>query len=153
MPTALILMTFKPVYALEIVDGLKKCEVRSYLGRLSRGDLILIYASTPIKSLIGEFICGNVYVGSYLSIIKVLKERCLPMSEENLGFIKRNYSLSRKKLILIEVLNPVKYRNYIPLSRLREVLGKGFKPPRSYLRILPGSREYRELMELREVVR
>ena len=150
----LILMSFKPLFAFEVVEGKKKCEVRTAFLPIKPKDMIMVYASTPLKSVVGEFTVGNVVIYSkYPELVSSLNKFCGKLSYDNLKFITEKYRSSRRKLVVFEVINPVKFSNYITLDTLRKYLGNTFKPPRSYVIIRTETNTYKTLISLREKYR
>lgn len=55
MQRHVLLLSIRPEYAKKIFDGTKKIELRRVRPRLEQGDLVLVYASSPIKALLGSF--------------------------------------------------------------------------------------------------
>jgi predicted transcriptional regulator len=55
MPGNILLLSVKPKYATKIFDGQKTVELRRVRTRLNRGDLVLVYVSSPRKVLMGTF--------------------------------------------------------------------------------------------------
>lgn len=56
MSDTVILLSIKPQYAEKIFKGSKTVELRRILPRqIKQGDLVLIYVSSPVKSLFGSF--------------------------------------------------------------------------------------------------
>jgi len=126
-----IVMSFKPLYAHEIISQVKDCEVRTYFGRLNNGDKVVIYSSSPEKAFIGEFTIYELYVGSYIDVCKYVERRCSLFDELNWDFIKRKYSTSRRKLVVIKISNVVKYSKPISLNEIKQYIPE-FRPPLSY---------------------
>jgi predicted transcriptional regulator len=54
-----VLLSVKPEFALKIFDGTKKYEYRRVIFK-KQIDTILVYASDPLKSVIGEFNVGEI---------------------------------------------------------------------------------------------
>ncbi len=55
MPSNILLLSIRPEYAKKIFEGNKKVELRRVRTRLNKGDLVLVYASSPQKALLGSF--------------------------------------------------------------------------------------------------
>lgn len=55
-----ILLSIKPEFALKIFDGSKKYEYRRIIFRRRDVETIVVYASDPIKKVIGEFDIGEI---------------------------------------------------------------------------------------------
>ena len=50
-----LLLSIHPEHAQNIFDGIKKVELRRVRPRLSKGDQVLVYVSSPTKALVGTF--------------------------------------------------------------------------------------------------
>ncbi len=127
-----VVMSFKPVYAHEIVDGVKDCEVRTYFSPLSSGDVVLIYSSSPEKAFIGEFVISNVITGYSKDIALYLRSKCKMFDEINWRFFNERYALSRRRLILLEIGDVIRYRRSVSLYEVRRYVTT-FRPPMSYV--------------------
>ena len=56
MPKDAIFLTIRPKYAQKILDGTKTVELRRiYPKRIDKDVLVLLYVSSPVKSLVGAF--------------------------------------------------------------------------------------------------
>ena len=126
------LMSFKPQFAEEILDGHKDCEVRTYLGAINEGDLLLVYESGPVMSITGYFTAGPSMAVKSHDLISALTRLCSKMPRDNEEFILKNYLKPSRKILIIKVMNPTKLSKPIPLNQLR---GIGITIPRSYVRI------------------
>jgi predicted transcriptional regulator len=62
MPSNILLISIRPEYASKIFDGTKKVELRRVRTRLKRGDLVLVYVSSPEKALVGSFEVEDIIV-------------------------------------------------------------------------------------------
>ena len=51
----MVLLSIKPKYADKIFNGTKTVELRRICPKVTEGDLILVYVSSPVKALVGEF--------------------------------------------------------------------------------------------------
>jgi predicted transcriptional regulator len=142
-----VLLSIKPRFAEEILAGTKRFELRAFPG-IPPGARIVLYASSPVKAIVGEFTAGRVLVGSYEDVVKAVTA----MPNHGLSDEDFNYIRNRKKTpAAIEVLNPVRYCSSIPLDELRRV---GLKnPPRSYMYLKPENRVHRAILELIERAR
>jgi predicted transcriptional regulator len=70
-----ILMSIRPKYANKIFDGTKTVELRRIKPKtLDSGDLILVYVSSPIKSLVGAFRVARVVEKPLPSLWKAVKD-------------------------------------------------------------------------------
>jgi len=55
MSKAAVLMSIKPEYAEMIFDGRKTVELRRVCPKISKGDLVLVYVSSPRMAMVGGF--------------------------------------------------------------------------------------------------
>jgi len=70
-----VLMSIRPQYAYKIFDGTKTVELRRIKPKtLSNGDLILVYVSSPVKSLVGAFKVAHVIEKPLSSLWKAVKD-------------------------------------------------------------------------------
>jgi len=125
-------MALKPHFAEEILNGHKDCEVRTYLGAINEGDLLLVYESGPVMSITGYFTAGPSMAVKSHDLISALTRLCSKMPRDNEEFILKNYLKPSRKILIIKVMNPTKLSKPIPLNQLR---GIGITIPRSYVRI------------------
>jgi len=128
----LIVMAFKPLYALKIVNGVKDCEVRTYFGNIEKNDLVLIYASSPMKAFIGIFKVLNVAVGYYDDIVNYLREDCKFFDEDNWHFVEEHYSKSWRKLMVVKIGDVKVFPREASLHEVRKYI-PSYRPPLSYV--------------------
>ena len=50
-----LLLSIRPEYAESIFGGIKRVELRRLRPKVSRGDWVLVYVSSPTKALVGTF--------------------------------------------------------------------------------------------------
>ncbi len=55
-----VLLSIKPEFALKIFDGSKKYEYRRAIFKRGEVTTVVVYASDPIKKVIGEFVIGDI---------------------------------------------------------------------------------------------
>ena len=55
-----VLLSIKPEFALKIFDGSKRYEYRRVIFRRAEVKTVVVYASDPIKKVIGEFEIGEI---------------------------------------------------------------------------------------------
>ena len=130
--TKLIVMAFKPLYALKIVNRVKDCEVRTYFGNIERNDLVLIYASSPRKAFLGIFRVLDIAVGYYDDIVSYLRKGCKFFDEDNWHFIEEHYSKSWRKLMVIKIGDVKAFPREAPLHEVRKYI-PSYRPPLSYV--------------------
>ena len=58
-----VLLSIKPEFALKIFDGSKRYEYRRVIFKREKVRTVVVYASDPIKQVIGEFDIGDIIHG------------------------------------------------------------------------------------------
>ena len=123
-----VLLSIKPEFAEKIFDGTKKFEYRRTIFKNTNIKHIVVYASSPIQKVIGEFEIGNIlyeeknnlwqqtkeYAGitedyflhyfsdrqnGYAIVIKKSQKYCIPLS------LKDNFNISPPNLLHIYYIN------------------------------------------------
>jgi predicted transcriptional regulator len=141
---SIILLAIKPKYAEEILSGMKEYELRK--GCVFKpGYRLILYVSSPIKAIVGEFTAGEVYTGSSHEVIAFIKsKRPRGISEEDIYYVTGKSC----RVSAIEVINPIKYPCRVPLSEMRRC---GLKnPPRSYVVLKPENPVHLAVLKLIE---
>lgn len=118
-----VLLSIKPEYAFKIFDGSKKFEFRKVIFKNPNIKTVVVYASSPVQLVIGEFEIDN--------ILSFDPERIWEMTKKHSGISKAfffEYFADREIAHAIKIKKIKKYRN--PL-RLREDFNA--VPPQSYM--------------------
>ena len=117
-----VLLSIKPEFAFKIFDGTKKYEFRKSIFKKPGVKKVIVYASSPVQQVIGEF-----------EIERVLShdvETLWEMSKEHGGISEDfyfEYFSEKEVAYAIEVKNYEKYQ--VPLSIERDF---AVSPPQSY---------------------
>ncbi|MCK5149384.1 ASCH domain-containing protein [Candidatus Pacearchaeota archaeon] len=115
-------MSIKKEYALNLLNGKSMWEYRRRKSKIKTGDKIILYATSPDKELIGEFIVGEVITGNPSEVWeKTKKDICYEIQEVVPYLQSGNYPIA------FQVTKPKKYKPSIPISTIPY-----FKPPMSY---------------------
>jgi len=119
-----LLLAIKPNFADLILAGEKTYEYRKTVRRVKPGAIIVLYATSPHKAIVGHFTAGQVLVGSphYL----------WGMTAHGGGIAKEDfdeYFCGAERGCAVEVKAPVRWCSSRSLSELRRML-PGFAPPR-----------------------
>jgi len=124
-------MSIKPKYAYKILRGEKKFELRKRGDGIDHGTRVIIYASSKVKAIIGEFNVGKIYKKPIENLWNLVKDHAGITKEEFDNYFKKyDYGYA------IEVLDPITYDNPISLETIREELNEPkWNPPVSYCRI------------------
>lgn len=120
-----LFISVKPEFANKIVYEEKTIELRKVTPHVNLGDLIIIYASSPIKSVIG--------IGIIKQIIKKTPEQMWNDHSKSLGIDKvrfEEYYVNKRKAIGIEI-HKIKKVKPISLDDLRKI-DPNFHPPQVY---------------------
>ncbi len=118
-----VLLSIKPEFALKIFEGTKRYEYRRSIFR--RGDVgkVVVYASDPIKKVIGEFEMGV--------ILHDVPQALWNRTKDYAGISKERffeYFTNKTKGYAIEVKAAQIYDTPLPLSRLMVT-----SPPQSFI--------------------
>jgi len=125
------LISIKPRYAYRIFTGVKKYELRRYLGlKPSTGSLMIVYVSGKVKAVLGEFKAGRVFYGSPEEIWSILRN----IGDTGVGLDDFKYIQGSKQALAIEIVEPKLYYKPLKLDELRRII-PGFEPPLSMVRI------------------
>lgn len=118
-------MPIKPAYAVRLIEGFKKYEFRR---TAIRQDIthIIIYASSPVKKIIGIAEVESVNVASPTAIWESTKHDAGITRKEY-----RRYFQGTKRAVAIKIKNVIRLRYDIEPSKIRD----GFKVPQSFLYI------------------
>jgi predicted transcriptional regulator len=139
-------MSIKPKYGLEILRGRKKVELRGFVGEIAPGDIVVLYLSSPVQAISGEFRAGRIVFGvdEIKRFVEALEDP--GVDEEDWGYL-----VGRRKPMAIEVLEPVEYEVKVTLRVLREEV-PGFRPPMSYRLVKPVEPLYGVIERTRRMV-
>lgn len=130
------ILAVRPHLAQALVAGRKRVEFRRARPALGAGDIIYVYATSPVQAVVGSFICGNVVEASPTTLWREYSR-----ASEITRAAFRDYFNGSRKGYAIEVTDPTEWIPPLALHRLREVMS-GFHPPRSY-RFVPDTVDLR----------
>lgn len=123
--TRVLFLSVKPRYARAILEGRKTIEVRRRFPSVPAGTVVVLYASSPERAIIGTVrlkemirIDPSEVWAAYANDIEI-DERSLDA-----------YLDGAPESTLLEVESPETWARPVPLSVLRETLG--FEPPQSF---------------------
>lgn len=119
----IVILSIKPEFVNKIFTGIKKYEFRRSIFKRSNIDKVIIYASSPIKMVIGEFkieeiICSNI-------------ENLWEKTKGSSGISKEyfcKYFEDKEKGYAIKIKNYKRYKK--PLCLKKDF---GLTPPQSYV--------------------
>jgi len=122
----MLLMSIKPAYIQKILEGKKTVELRRTRPKLSQGDLIVFYASSPQKAIRGAATVEKIIEGSPAEVWAT--------SSEQVGISKRDYDKyfsGSKKAFGIMLETVWAYANPIGIDAMRGLVNN-FMPPQSF---------------------
>ncbi|MET1160800.1 MAG: hypothetical protein ABWW65_07560 [Thermoprotei archaeon] len=143
----LVIMSFKPIYAREVLDRLKTCEIRYCVRPFRENSLVIVYASSPIKAVLGYFRAGyTTCIKSFRELEELCRRLDCKIPRDNWEYVSERYRYSRRILLTV-VKDPVYLDKTVKLSRIR-LLIPGFNPPQSYKILRPDDPIAIKLLEL-----
>ena len=122
-----VLLSIKPEYVEKIFSGIKKYEYRRSIFKNKEIDTIVIYSSSPVKRIVGEFKIKNIICDTPENLWK-LHHKIDKESHKN--FL--NYLKDLEKAYAIEITDIKKYPN--PLE-IQELFPNLKKVPQSFMYI------------------
>jgi len=121
-----VFLSIRPRFAELILSGVKTVELRRVRPRVSAGALVLLYASSPVRELVGVCTIAGVDVGS----VSELWKRHGPMSGLQRAEFN-SYFEGATRSVAIRVRDARRVVEPRTLEELRTRL-PGFTPPQSY---------------------
>jgi len=116
-----VLLSIKPEFVEKIINGEKKFEFRRKIFK-QEVDIVVIYASSPLKLVVGEFVIEDI-IKKDLDLLWKITNKYAGINEDYFWQyfkgVEFGYALKIGKLNLYE--NPIKIERF------------GLKPPQSYL--------------------
>ncbi|MGC9178789.1 MAG: hypothetical protein ACP5GZ_01115 [Vulcanisaeta sp.] len=114
-----ILMSLKPQFADEVLTGQKKCEVRTFMGTISKGSIVLVYYSSPVRLVRGYFIAGDSIIVRPSELMSILSDRCRDMPRNNMIYVITKYLRSKKRILILDITNPTILPKAITIAQLK----------------------------------
>lgn len=121
-----LFVSIKPEYAFKIISKQKTIELRKNRPKVKNGDYVLIYATVPIKAIIG--------FGKIKNILEYTPERMWEENSSKLGIDKvayDKYYFGANKAIGIEISSVCKFKVGFLLKDIKK-LYPTFSPPQTY---------------------
>ena len=121
-----ILLSMRPVYAERIFDGTKTVELRRVRPKISVGDTVLVYVSSPVKAIIGCFLVDGLVCLPPEQLWRRVRH-CAGVTRSEFD----DYYRSASSSTAIFIRDAKRFDHRIELNALR-ARSAGFRPPRSY---------------------
>ncbi|MFL6623631.1 MAG: ASCH domain-containing protein [Sulfurifustis sp.] len=122
-----LLLSVRPKYAEKLLRGEKRVELRRTRPKVSRGDLVLIYESSPTMALVGYGIVNKVMSSASANLL-------WPRVRNRAGIVRKEfdwYFSGATRVFAIEFSEIKTLREPVWLNKLRR-LWNGFHPPQTY---------------------
>lgn len=125
-----LFLSLRPRFAELVLAGQKRVELRRVRPRAQPGTLVLVYATSPRRELVGSCIVAAIASATPDEIWRLHGQlAAVPKSEY------REYFVGTNRAVAITVSSPRRLREPIPLKELRALI-PSFAPPQSF-RYLP----------------
>ncbi|HOX83820.1 MAG TPA: ASCH domain-containing protein [Chryseolinea sp.] len=121
-----LFISVKHEYANKILEGTKTIELRKSKPKVSKGDFVIIYSTTPVKAIIG--------IAEVDDLISCPPDSMWRLHSKKLGIKHKDfldYYSNSETSIGIVLSNPKKYRSAISLSSIKRDHPE-FQPPQTY---------------------
>ncbi|MCE4613924.1 MAG: ASCH domain-containing protein [Desulfurococcales archaeon] len=136
--TEAFLLSIKPKYAEAIFSGRKRYELRKLRkSRILPGSLIILYVSSDTRSIIGEFVAGDVIEDTPENVWRTLRQ-----FKRGVGRGAYRYIKDSRRALAIEILNTALYHHPVTLDEIRNII-PGWDPPHSYIKLIREDPLYR----------
>ncbi|MEM0003890.1 MAG: DNA-binding protein [Desulfurococcaceae archaeon] len=122
-----IVIPIKPVFAYKIFTRKKKFELRKLPHKTSpvkTGDRVVLYVSGSIKAFMGEYVVGEVLMGTPEYIIRILSMR----PDSGVGEQDFAYIRGAKYAFAMEILNPLIYKTPIDMKEVLRIIPDYYPP-------------------------
>ena len=127
-----MLLSIRPKYVDKILDGTKRVELRKCKPRISPGDLVLMYATSPTKALVGAFRVDSVRVYPKEQLWTEVRQ-CAGVTREEFDAYYSGFPSG----VGIFFSDVIMFDSPISLTDVRQQW-PGFQPPQGYLYVTSG---------------
>lgn len=124
-----VVLSIRPVFASAILSGEKTIELRRVRPVWEPGTVAYVYATSPRKAIVGQFICGEIHSREIDSLWQTFGEES-GLSEQDF----RTYFVDVEVGHAIEVSSATAWSRELTLAEIADELGS-FHPPRSYAEV------------------
>lgn len=121
-----LFISVKPNYAFKIINGQKTIELRKNRPNVINGDYVIIYATVPIKTVVG--------FGKIKKIIETTPSKMWEQNSAKLGIDKVTFDKYYEgfgKSIGIEIYSICKFSIGVSLENIKKI-NPSFSPPQTY---------------------
>lgn len=121
-----LLLSLKPRFAMSILNGTKTVELRRVAPTVEPGHIVLIYASSPVRQLLGKCRVVSLDVGPKSAIWERYGSQCGVTEAEYEAYFE-----GVQDAVAIVVDSPCTLQEPPSLATLRNRMA-GFRPPQSF---------------------
>lgn len=122
----ILLLSIKPQFASKIFEGTKRIELRKSKPRVSKGDYVIIYVTTPVKAIKGVCRVKEVILSEPSDL---WKNRADDLGVDKVMF--KSYYDGHNICVGIELEDVIELEEEIPLNEIRSKVPK-FAPPQTF---------------------
>lgn len=127
------LISIRPRFAFQIFKGVKKFELRKWIGvPVPEGAVMVVYVSGHVKAIMGEFRVGRVYSGTAEQVWRDIHMHPSP----GVGRDDWPYIRGARRALAFEVVEARLYPRSVQLWEIRRII-PGWMPPLSYKVLRP----------------
>lgn len=123
------IISIYPNYVNAILDGQKLVECRKTTLGLVRGDVLQLYATAPVKAILGQAQVLDVHRGTPEELWDQFEHRTCVRKDDYFA-----YYAGKKEAVLLALTDVRRYRNPVLLAELRGVESR-FSPPQTARRL------------------
>ena len=145
----LYLMSIRPQFAFQIFRGVKRFELRRWIGvPIEEGSIVVVYVSGNVRAIMGEFKVGKVISGRPEDVWReVIRYPSPGVDHDDWPYIR-----GANRALALEVVDAILYPRKVTLEELRRVI-PGWMPPLSYKLLREGDPVYELIIKpLRRLV-
>jgi predicted transcriptional regulator len=141
-----LFLSLRPEFAEMIIAGDKTVELRRIRPKASPGTLVIVYASSPMRVIIGTCVVENIATGTPKEIWR-LHGASTGLSWTRLA----DYFRGKDHGVAITVGSPLRFEVPVPLQKIRECISESV-PPQSfrYIRTVDANRLIRAGMRCKQ---
>lgn len=122
----ILFLSVRPQYAEAILEGSKGFELRRRAPRADPGTVVLLYASSPVRALVGAFVLDAVEQAAPQALWRSLGLECGVSKVEFM-----NYFAELDVATALKIGTRYRVQESVPLAAIRAIW-PGFQPPQSY---------------------
>lgn len=121
-----LFLSLKPRFAQLLLSGTKTVELRRIRPRAAAGTQVIVYASSPVRAVVGTCLISDVRMGMPDEIWDLHGTLTAVEPGEY-----EQYFAGAKRAVAITVAKPIRLANPIALHDVRSIV-PGFQPPQSF---------------------